>query len=227
MTFILNILRRDMSILAADRKAVAKWPNSISAGFRLASAGMGGLENFNKIHLNATRIVAVGVAGDVPDHGYTDEVEECPTINETLRIVRNHMEHFLRIDDRANLSVPKAFTVNQAIASFFDPRADTFFSNTFLFTPVRSETRLHRASEGSKVLCAGTGSEHYEDAAGEVKIDSLFPASEPDAVPHACIQWIREMYKMVNSHDEETGAEPTIIVSTRQAPEFRLAEPGC
>jgi hypothetical protein len=206
MTFILNILRQDMSILAADRRAVAKWPNSISAGFRLASAGIGDLENFNKIHLNATRIVAVGVAGDVQDHGYTEEIEKCPAISDTLRIVRNHMEHFLRIDDRANLSVPKVFTVNQAIASFFDPRADAFFSNTFLFTPVRNETRLHRASEGSKVLCAGTGSAYYEDAAGKVKIDSLFLAAEPDTVPHACIQWIWEMYKWVNNHDEGTGA---------------------
>jgi len=49
----------------------------------------------------------------------------------------------LRVHDRASLSTLTSFMVNQGIVSFFDQNADSYFTNTFLFSPVRNQTRLH------------------------------------------------------------------------------------
>jgi hypothetical protein len=76
------------------------------------------------------------------------------------------MERFLRVHDRAGLSTLTTFTVNQGIASFFDKDTGMYFSNTFLFSPVRNETRLHRAADEVKIFHAGSGSEHFENAVG-------------------------------------------------------------
>jgi len=46
----------------------------------------------------------------------------------------------LRVHDRPSLSTLTSFMVNQGIVSFFDQNADSYFTNTFLFT--RFVTRL-------------------------------------------------------------------------------------
>ena len=224
MTLILNVLHKDMSILAADRKAIAEWPDS-SVPDIAAPAGIGSVVNdFNKITLNARGDLALGIAGRTQDHYYTQAIERSVSIDEGLLVIRKHMERFLRVHDRVGLSTLTSFTVNQGIASFFDNNTGMYFSNTYLFSPVRSETRLYRAADEVKIFHVGSGSEHFEKAVGSVDINSFLASAKNACAPEACIPWMQEAFMRVSASSVTSGSEATFVVSTRANPEFRLIE---
>ena len=143
LTFILNILHRDMSVVAADRKAIAEWPVTTTPDVTVHAGGSSIVHDYKKITLNSSRSLALGIAGHTQDHYYTQKIERSASIDEGLWIIRKHMESFLRVHDRTSLSTLTSFMVNQGIVSFFDQNADSYFTNTFLFSPVRNQTRLH------------------------------------------------------------------------------------
>jgi hypothetical protein len=226
VTFILNVLHRDMSILAADRKAVAEWLVSSGSGIT-APAGRSSVHNdFNKITLNSSGSLALGIAGHTQDHYYMQAIERSVSIDEGLLVIRKHMERFLRVHDRAGLSTLTSFTVNQGIASFFDKDTGMYFSNTFLFSPVGNETRLYRAADEAKVFHAGSGSGYLEKAVGLVDIDSFLASTKNVCTPEACIPWMQDVFSRVSASDAGSGAEAMFAVSTRSSPKFRSIK-GC
>jgi hypothetical protein len=224
VTFILNVLHRDMSILAADRKAIAEWPVSSTSGIAIPARGSSVVDDFNKITLNSTGSLAVGIAGNTQDHYYTQAIEWSVSVDEGLLTIRKHMERFLSVHDRPGLSTLTTFTVNQGIASFFDKDTGMYFSNTFLFSPVRNETRLHRAADDVKIFHAGSGSEHFEKAVGLIDIDSFLASAKNAHTPESCIPWMQEAFKRVSVSDTGSGAEAMFVVSTRSSPKFRTIE---
>ena len=224
MTFILNVLHREMSILAADRKAIAEWPVSSASSITVPAGGSSVVNDFNKITLNSNGRLALGIAGHTQDHYYTQAIEWSVSIDEGLLAIRKHMERFLRVHDRTSLSTLNSFTVNQGIASFFDDDTGTYFSNTFLFTPVRNETRLHRAADEAKIFHAGSGSEHFEKVVGSVDIDSFLASTKNACTPEACVSWMQDAFKRVSVSDSGSGAEAKFVVSTRSSPKFRSIE---
>lgn len=226
MTFILNVLHRDMSILAADRKAIAEWPVSSASSIAVPARGRLVVSDFNKITLNLSGILALGIAGHTRDHYYTQEFERSVSIDEGLLTIRKHMERFLRVHDRAGLSKLTSFTVNQGIASFFDENTGMYFSNTFLFSPVRNEYRLHRAADEAKIFHAGSGSEHFEKAIGSMEIDSFLTAIKSACTPEACIPWMQDAFRKVGASDTNSGTEAMYVVSTRSSPKFRSMNAG-
>jgi hypothetical protein len=138
------------------------------------------------------------------------------------------MEGFLRVHDRTSLNTLTSFTVNQCIASFFDQDTDMYFTNTFLFSPVRSETRLHRGTDEVKILYVGSGSEPFEKAVGLglIDIDSFIASAKNSCTPEACIPWIQDAFRKVSAIHADIGDEPVFVVSTRSNPKFRSIEPG-
>jgi len=212
-----------MSILAADRKAIAEWPVS-SAGITVPAGSGSVVNDFNKITLNSSGSLALGIAGHTQDHYYTQAIEWSASIDEGLLVIRKHMERFLRVHDRAGLSTLTSFTVNQGIASFFDKDTGMYFSNTFLFSPVRNETRLHRATDEAKILHAGSGSEHFEKAVGSVGIDSFLASTKNACTPEECVPWMQDAFRRVSANDAGSGAEAMFVVSTRSSPKFRSIE---
>ena len=224
MTFILNVLHRDMSILAADQKAIALWPVRSGSGITVPAGRGSVVHGFNKITLNANAGMALGIAGDTQSHSYTQQINLSIGVNEGLSIIRKHMERFLRVDQRAGLITSTEFTVNQCIASFFDQDVGVYFSNSFLFTPTRSETRLHRAGDEVKILYAGTGGKHFEDALGSAAITPFRAAAKDACSPEACMAWMRNAFVSVGANDPDSGHDPMFVVSTRASPQFRSIE---
>lgn len=226
MTLILNILHRDISILAADQEAIAGAPVTTTPDMVIHAGGSSVVHDYKKITLILNRSLALGIAGHTHDHYYTPTLALSASITEVLSKIRKHMEGFLRVHDSTSLRTLTSFTVNQCIASFFDQDAGTYFSNTFLFSPVRNETRLHRATDVVKVFYAGSGSEAFEKAGGLSDIDSLIGSSKCLCTPEACIPWMQDAYRKVSAIDAGIGEEPVFVVSTRSNPKFRFIEPG-
>lgn len=92
MTLILNILHKDMSVLAADKKARAEWSISPTS-FSTVPPGKGCVvHDFNKVTMNSRRTLALGIAGHAPDHFYIQEIERSDNIDDGLRAIRKHIE---------------------------------------------------------------------------------------------------------------------------------------
>jgi hypothetical protein len=130
----------------------------------------------------------------------------------------------LRVHDRSSLSTLTSFMVNQGIASFFDRDADTYFTNTIRFSPVESQTRLHRSAEGVKIFHAGSGSADFEKTVGLANIESFIASAQDSCTLEACIPWMQDAYRRVSARDHGSGAEAVFVVSTRSDPNFRSIE---
>jgi hypothetical protein len=92
VTLILNILHRDMSILAADRKAMAEWPVASAPDITAHNGGTSVAHDYNKITLNSNRSLALGIAGHTQDHYYLQTIERSASIDEWFWTIRKHMD---------------------------------------------------------------------------------------------------------------------------------------
>lgn len=221
MTFILNVLHRDISILAADRKAIAGGLN-LAAPETSATA----VNDFNKITVNPSLNLAIGIAGNTHEHFYLPEIRLSASVNEVLYKIRRNMEHFLRVNDRALLKTLPPFMVNQALVTFFDKAADMYCTNTFLFSPVENHTRIHSGGDVAKIFHAGSGSQHFEEAVGMEFIKSFISSISSSCTPEACIPWIKDAFEKVSAKDQYSGHEAVFFVSTRESPRFSKWERG-
>jgi hypothetical protein len=222
VTFILNILHNDMSLLAADRKAMEVQPYATAApGVMVPAATSFPMDGFRKITLNQSGSLAVGIAGLTHEHHYTQAIERSASVDEALWSIRNHVNGFLRIHDRANLIASRSFVANQGIASFFDSGAGTFFSMEYRFSPVHCSTRLHGARDGARLLHAGSGSEYFEKVVGAAEVESFIASINDSCTPEACIHWVQNAFKRVSASDAGSGDDPVFAVSTRSNPQFR------
>jgi hypothetical protein len=222
VTFILNVLHSDMSILAADRLAIAGRPAAAALDMAV-HAGVGSIvQDYQKITLNSNGTLALGIAGQTQEHYYTQLIKHSASIDEGLLIIQKHIAKFLRFYDRINLNTLGSFTVNQGIASFFDQEAAVYFSNAFLFSPVHNQTRLHRGADEVKVFHAGSGGEHFEKTGGLEDIKALIAATKNSRTPEDYIPWMLDAFKKVSASDSNTGAKAVFAVSTRNDPKFRF-----
>lgn len=220
MTFILNILHRDMSILAADQKA-------ISGGLDISAPDMSGsvesgsvVNDFNKITLNPRLLLAIGIAGNTHEHYYLPEIRLSSSINDVLFKIRKNMEYSLRLNDRHGLKSLPRFMVNQSIVTFFDKDADMYCTNTFLFSPVENQTRLYSGGDVAKIIPAGSGSQYFEEMVGKESIESFISSTKNSCTPETCIPWVQDAYEKVSARDGYTGSEVVFYVSTKENPKF-------
>ena len=218
---MLNVLHRDISILAADRKAIA-------GGLNLAApeTSAPAVNDFNKITLNPSLHLAIGVAGNTHEHFYLPEIRLSTSVSEVLSKIRKNMEYFLRVNDRAFLKSLPPFMVNQAIVTFFDKDAGMYCTNTFLFSPVENQTRIHSGGDVAKIFHAGSGSQHFEEAVGLECIKSFISSINSSCTPEACIPWMQEAFEKVSAKDQYSGSEAVFVVSTRENPRFSKWERG-
>jgi hypothetical protein len=220
VTFILNVLHKDMSILAADQKAIAEWPSI----WGFPSQGKTVCHDYKKITMNSTGLLAIGMSGYSEHHSFIGEVERSESINDGLSIIRNHMEGFLLVDDRAALIKSASPFENECVTSFYDKDTQTFFTNEFRFNEFSNTTHLHRASDGVKLFCAGSGRNHFDLTSGRTEVQSLVATNESLHMPGVVISWMKAVFRKVSAQNEGCGAEAIFAVSTRTNQEFRLSE---
>jgi len=204
MTFILNILHRDLSILAADKQAFSVQQTDAAKPIPVAG-------DCRKITLNSAKDFAVGISGYTQDHFYFPEITFSSSADECIRKIRRNMESALCTDDRKSLNQLEDFMINEGIATFYDDSLAMFYTSTYLFSPIEIHTKLHRGTDKIKVLHAGTGSQYFNN---DLLIDDV---TQLDDV----ISAIKEAYNHVSQNDKFTGAEVSIFVSNRSDGKFR------
>lgn len=220
MTFILNVLHEDMSILAADKRAVAELPSIWGAGF--PSRGEAVCHDFKKISLNSNCSLAIATSGYSEHNFYIGEVEGSESVNEGLLIIRNHMGRFLRIDDRASLIKIASPFENECIATFYDAETETFFTNEFGFNEFSNRTRLHRAVDEVKVFAAGSGRVNFDLTSAIDEVRFLAGKCDESELQGILISWMSEAFKKVSIKNQECGAEAMFAVATRMNHVFHL-----
>lgn len=114
-----------MSVLAADKMARPVW--SISPmSFSSVPPGKGyAVHDFNKVTINSSRTLALGIAGLTQDHGYTQKIERSEKIDDALQAIRKHIEGFVPIYDRGKLRKLSQFSANEGMAP--EPHLGRYF----------------------------------------------------------------------------------------------------
>jgi hypothetical protein len=224
VTLIVNVLHRDMSILAADRLAF-EGRGAIAIGDVDQRAIDGSAREHDKITVIGSRALALGIAGQTVEHHYVTSIQLSSGIDDALFKIRKHVTDFPRFHDRQALRSLTFFTVNQGIASFFDHATDMYLTCTYQFSQVESQIRLHRASDEPKILYAGSGSENIVEVVGKDSIDAFKRSLQTSATPSACIEWLERVYRRVSAMRNDVGSDVSFVISTRREPSFRSANP--
>lgn len=225
MTFVVNVLHKNMSIIATDQKAVARSQHTSMPNIGNETKGITIVDDYNKITRNSGARLALGIAGNTHDHYYTPEIELCPSVDEVLVKIRKHMDNFLCIHDRKRLSTLSRFMANQGIASFFDQEVGTFFTYTYLFSPIETQNRLHRAAKGIKILHAGSGSEYFQRELGE-EVEKFTASANESCTVEACVIWLKEVFRKISAIDPDTGPEALFVMANTADSRFRFITGG-
>ena len=193
MTFILNILHKDISILAADKHAV------LIGGAQNKPS----INNYQKITLNSSNNFALGISGYTHEHAYTPEISFASGADECIIKIRRYMDNFLKIHDRKGLNELDDIMQNEGVATFYDDNLGTFYTNAYLFSAIEMRTKLHRGTDEIKIFHAGTGSRYFNN---DLNIQDLFKIDE-------VIDSIKNVYKNINNKDIYTGSDVTIFIA--------------
>lgn len=222
MTFVLNVLHKDFSLLVSDKRAKAEGPTTITMpGITIHAKKGATINGVNKTLLNKNASVALGYAGTTQDHFYASRYEESDTPDEALKIVREHMEKFLRVEDRASVLALETFMENQGICTFFDAAHEAYFSTIYLFSPIHSYNRMYaRTVNGARLIHVGSGSNAFDQAVGSEKINQFAGSVNGIGDLERCLDWIRNAFQKVSEVDEASGPDIVAKVSTRSQPTF-------
>lgn len=221
MTFILNVLHKDFSLIASDRKATTKGPTKIETpGFVIHSKKGVTIQGYKKIYIGKQKNIAVGVAGEIGDHAYISKVDKSENVNSTLSLIRKHMEDFLIKDHKIILELDSCAD-NQGIVTYYDPKTKEFFSNFYSFSLIHNYIKLYPSpQEMGRLIHIGSGSSAFESAVGLQEITQFANSLKSLADIPAYVKWIKQAYKEVSARDEGSGEEVVAFLATKKKPVF-------
>ena len=103
MTFVLNILHKDFSLLTADRRGQIKGPTTFTWGKTTINvSGKTTVDGVQKLYLNSNASVAVGFSGTTEDHSYLAALKQIESASEVLTLIRKHMANLFSIREIDN-----------------------------------------------------------------------------------------------------------------------------
>ncbi|WP_122034650.1 hypothetical protein [Aliivibrio sp. EL58] len=222
MTFVVNILNKDFSLIASDKRANTTGPTTIKMGNITINAENGAtIDGYKKIYTNESNSFAAGIAGVTDSHSYAKILESTADINLALRNIREHMESFLDVNNREKLLEMNSLTENQGVITFFDGKTDTYFSNFYLFSEIHNYTRLFaRSEEGTRLIHIGSGSSHFESIFSTEEVNSFIESISGTTDIERVLLWLNEVFGKVSDADDSVSSEFVAYVSTREIPEF-------
>ena len=220
MTFIVNILHKDFSIISSDRRASTEGPTTIQVDRITIHAEQGTtIQGFKKLFLSKDMTVALGMSGSANEHRYTGEFENTDHILPALALIRLNMEHFL-LQDYTSLALNDSFVNNEVIATYCSPETGSFFSNVFQFSPIHNCTRLYMGTDKARLIYVGSGSNIYDSHPQLEKLRQSFPEDEPLNNIQSYLDWIKQTYRAVGACDEHTSEEMVVFFATQRDPLF-------
>jgi hypothetical protein len=221
MTFILNVLHKDFSILAADTQAGAS--GDVTIGMEGMTIHVNSpkvtINGFNKLFPNKSRTLVAGMAGVTNAHTYVSELEHSVNAAESLALVHDHVTRVYLESDRIPIYRGEPTHENQALLCYYDGIAGKFTTNVLKFHPVYMQSSLfHSTAVG--LLHIGTGSVAMEAAIDQDRRKEFADSIIQETDPKVCLDWISHAFKMVSEKAEGCGQEFTAYAATRQSPIF-------
>ncbi len=223
MTFVLNILHKDYSLLAADRRGKSEGPVTMTTGgFSITTSGNTVIDGVQKIYLSKNAEQAVGIAGTVGDHGYLGAFSDVSDGQTALECVSDFVHLAFDFDARDRMLNNEAVMENQSIVTFFDPDKGAFFSSLYLFTPFTHAVQLYarRANASPILLHVGSGSSNFEKAVGLEEINSFVKRLSEGLDLEQRLAWFDEAFAKVSAMDSGCSASYEAVIATRDTPQF-------
>jgi hypothetical protein len=225
MTFVLNVLHKDFSLIAADRQGNATGPITLKIGEMTVhvNSPKTTIEGMRKIVLSDDRSTALGFAGTTGDHdGYRDAFSRVTNPVQAMKCVREHMESKFQFDQRDILLRGQGVMINQVLLTFFDAEKSAFFTSYNAFTPFENQTNLYarRENPAPTLVHAGTGSSKLEEAIGLDSINKFISDVKEGADLVTQLGWIEETFKAVSAVASGCGEEFDAVIATRENPCF-------
>ncbi|PTQ98434.1 hypothetical protein C8K18_10716 [Paraburkholderia sp. GV068] len=223
MTFILAVVHKDMSILAADRQGNASGTGEFTIGqMKLkVTAPKITINGIKKISLNRSKEFAVGIAGTYADHPYMSTVEACDDLRASFEAVTTHASRYNFDADKKPIMQGGAVMGNQSIASYFDDRYDSFFSTLFQFTPMMTSSATYYATRpGAGLMHVGSGSQVFESAVGVESIEDFKRSIADKADPTFALNWLAEAFRLVSEKADGCGSDFVAVAATRDTRRF-------
>jgi len=229
MTFILNLLHKDFSLIAGDKQGNAAGPGTIKVGATtIHHNGKLTVEGIKKIFLTGNGQVALGYAGNTGDHNYVQAFANTDTGEEAIRCVRQHMDSFFRFDCRDLFLNSEPRMENSALISFFDDEKSAYWTALSFFTQFSSHMNLsaRRQNPSPTLIHIGSGSTHFEESVGLDSINKFIEDVKNGASLDVQLEWFREAFYKVSAVAPGCGTNFDAVLSTRESPEFRYVRRG-
>ncbi|KAB0489630.1 hypothetical protein [Pseudomonas vancouverensis] len=223
MTFVLNILHKDFTLIASDRRGNAPESITMTVGnLSITTNGGGTIDGFKKTKLNKNNNVAVSAAGTTNEHLYLDQIKDLSDPSEVINIVRSCAENHFNFDARDELVNALPQMENQTIVSFFDEKTSSFFTTLHIYTKFSNYNTINvrRANPQPILLHLGTGSSSFENTIGIDEINSFIERVTNGANVDEILEWLDIAFEKVSLVAEGCSADYDAVISTRSNPYF-------
>lgn len=225
MTLVINVLHKDFSLLAADRQANAHGPTTITAGRLTIKLSNGGTITglFPKVITTANGTAAVGIAGTIAEHTYTDAFKAATSAEAGLNIVREAAFNFFDFNERERFILREGQMVNSSITSFFDAEKEAFWSfvNSYTRFAYSQSVYARKANTTAEIFSIGSGHETLAKIIDGEEIAAFTASIAEDWSEADLTQWLERCYRSVSAENKTVGASFDAYIATRDAPHFR------
>lgn len=219
MTFVVNLIHKDFSLLAADRQGNSDGPVTLKMGSLTVNvAGKTTIEGMKKIVVSDNGKMALGFAGTWSDHKYIESFKQCATPVAAMKVISGYMEEFFDFEKRDSMLSGAPQMENQGLMTFLDEEKGAYFTQLFLFTRFSNGTSLSaRKTNPSPMLChVGSGSTHFEKAVGLEEINAFIKRVSEGADLNAQLEWLTTAFDKVSATAPGCGTTFDVVLSTRE-----------
>lgn len=227
MTFVLNILSKDYSLIAADRKGTSHGPIEMKVGSLSISIPQGGvIDGVNKLRVNEVRNCVVGIAGTLEAHAYIDEFQKCSEGRQAVRTITAWLERQLAVENLEDYLTDAPTMEHQLIATFFDETSGAFYSCLHLFTRFRTYTNIDARFQNPQpmLLHVGSGSGNFEKAVGLDAINAFLNRLREGLSVEERLEWIANAFRAVSEIDDGVGVDFEAVMATRETRTFETVK---
>ena len=224
MTFVLNVLHDEYSLLAADRQANIEGPTTIKMANTTVQSPEGlKIEGISKMKANKCGAVAVGIAGSLKAHTYFDSFQRIDGVDNSIKAILDTMRSFFWSPGHGQSPSTDQVRGNEGIATFFNAVESKYLSLLYIFSPSHQISSWNYVESGSaKLLHLGTGSSEFEKTVGLEEINRFIESIKSSRDPRAGIDWIKDAFEKVSLVAKGVGKTPEFLLSTRAALPFKM-----
>ena len=226
MTFILNLLHKEFSLIVGDTRATAagtdESPAEVTLGEITLRAPKIVFDGAKKLFRSKSRNIALGWAGESGRHKYIAEFQKCRSVDVATSMIQRHI---IAVDHSSALendgSMMKA---ESGIMTYFDTASGSFFSQYYEFSSFYYKHFFHAGLDHPQLFTTGSGSEAFVKIFSKDEIrDFVQNTSSLDSLREQ-FDWIKSAYMRVNERDPGTGAEIVAYLASADSLDFRLFE---